>query len=213
MGLYGWGAEGSSNYNIFMAVNNSALDDNGNGSSDYNRTFQGLVESKTSDGTANGLPLLRTKNSNTNASVDPHFDKDFLQGKNAFNTVLGKVYEDVSFPLKQKAVFAQNPDSPDDNDPESKAEYWYYDSSKSSLYLKQNQTDGKYYLESPKVVTATPPRTANHKTFRHQTTPMAPTAFSRLTKQSAQSGHPNTTTALAPSCNLTLRLQRTARLL
>ena len=150
MGLYGWGAEGSSNYNIFMAVNNSALDDNGNGSSDYNRTFQGLVESKTSDGTANGLPLLRTKNSNTNASVDPHFDKDFLQGKNAFNTVLGKMYEDVSFPLKQKAVFAQNPDSPDDNDPESKAEYWYYDSSKSSLYLKQNQTDGKYYLESPK---------------------------------------------------------------
>ena len=150
MDLYGWGAEGSSNYNIFMAVNNSALDDNGNGSSDYNRTFQGLVESKTSDGTANGLPLLKTKNSNTNASVDPHFDKDFLQGKNAFNTVLGKVYEDVSFPLKQKAVFAQNPDSPDDNDPESKAEYWYYDSSKSSLYLKQNQTDGKYYLESPK---------------------------------------------------------------
>lgn len=150
MGLYGWGAEGSSNYNIFMAVNNSALDDNGNGSSDYNRTFQGLVESKTSDGTANGLPLLRTKNSNANASVDPHFDKDFLQGKNAFNTVLGKVYEDVSFPLKQKAVFAQNPDSPDDNDPEGKAEYWYYDSSKSSLYLKQNQTDGKYYLESPK---------------------------------------------------------------
>ena len=150
MGLYGWGAEGSSNYNIFMAVNNSALDDNGNGSSDYNRTFQGLVESKTSDGTANGLPLLRTKNPNVNASVDPHFDKDFLQGKNAFNTVLGKVYEDVSFPLKQKAVFAQNPDSPDDNDPESKAEYWYYDSSKSSLYLKQNQTDGKYYLESPK---------------------------------------------------------------
>lgn len=150
MGLYGWGAEGSSNYNIFMAVNNSALDDNGNGSSDYNRTFQGLVESKTSDGTANGLPLLRTKNSNTNASVDPHFDKDFLQGKNAFNTVLGKVYEDVSFPLKQKAVFAQDPNNTSDSDPESKAEYWYYDSSKSSLYLKQNQADGKYYLESPK---------------------------------------------------------------
>lgn len=150
MGLYGWGAEGSSNYNTFMAVNNSALDDNGNGSDDYNRTFQGLVESKTSDDTADGLPLLRTKNSETKALADPHFNKDFLQGKNAFNTVLGKVYEDVSFPLKQKAVFAQNPDSPDDNDPEGKAEYWYYDSSKSSLYLKQNQTDGKYYLESPK---------------------------------------------------------------
>lgn len=150
MGLYGWGAEGSSNYNIFMAVNNSALDDNGNGSSDYNRTFQGLVESKTSDGTADGLPLLRTKNSETKALADPHFNKDFLQGKNAFNTVLGKVYENVSFPLKQKPVFATNPENPDPKEPEGKAQYWYYDSSKSSLYLKQNQTDGKYYLESPK---------------------------------------------------------------
>lgn len=150
MELYGWGAEGSSNYNTFMAVNNSALDDNGNGSNDYSRTFQGLVESKTSDDTADGLPLLRTKNSETKALADPHFNKDFLQGKNAFNTVLGKVYEDVSFPLKQKAVFAQDPNNTSDSDPESKAEYWYYDSSKSSLYLKQNQTDGKYYLESPK---------------------------------------------------------------
>lgn len=107
MGLYGWdGNTTSTDYKTFMAVNNSALDDSGNGNGDYNHTFQGLVESTTSDGTADGLPLLRTKNSNTNASVDPHFDKDFLQGKNAFNTVLGKVYEDVSFPLKQKAVFA-----------------------------------------------------------------------------------------------------------
>lgn len=150
MGLYGWGAEGSSNYNTFMAVNNSALDDNGNGSDDYNRTLQGLVESKTSDDTADGLPLLRAKNSETKALADPHFNKDFLQGKNAFNTVLGKVYENVSFPLKQKPVFATNPENPDPNEPEGKAQYWYYDSSKSSLYLKQNQTDGKYYLESPK---------------------------------------------------------------
>lgn len=153
MGLYGWGAEGSSNYNTFMAVNNSALDDNGNGSNgnnDYSRTFQGLVESKTSDDTADGLPLLRTKNSETKALADPHFNKDFLQGKNAFNTVLGKVYENVSFPLKQKPVFAANPENPDPKEPEGKAQYWYYDSSKSSLYLKQNQTDGKYYLESPK---------------------------------------------------------------
>ena len=164
MGLYGWGAEGSSNYNIFMAVNNSALDDNGNGSSDYNRTFQGLVESKTSDGTANGLPLLRTKNSNTNASVDPHFDKDFLQGKNAFNTVLGKVYEDVSFPLKQKAVFAQDPNRPDDNDPEGKAKYWYYDSNETSLYLKQGSARQSYYLAGDGINEASHNRDAGNKT-------------------------------------------------
>ena len=158
MGLYGWGEPNTSDsnktalYNTFMAVNNSALDDKGGRIENvYDRTFQGLVESKTSDGTANGLPLLRTKNSTgstTDALADPHFNKDFLQGKNTFNTVLGKVYEDVSFPLKKSCVFAKDPDHPADDDPEGKAEYWYYDSSKSSLYLKQNQTDGKYYLES-----------------------------------------------------------------
>lgn len=165
MGLYGWSNDTNSpDYKTFMAVNNSALDDSGNGSDDYNRTFQGLVESKTSDGTANGLPLLRTKNSTTNASVDPHFDKDFLQGKNAFNTVLGKVYEDVSFPLKQKAVFAQDPDSPADNDPEGKAKYWYYDSNETSLYLKHGSARQSYYLAGDGINEASHNRDAGNKT-------------------------------------------------
>lgn len=165
MGLYGWSNDTNSPaYNTFMAVNNSALDDSGKGSDDYNRTFQGLVESKTSDGTANGLPLLRTKNSTTNASVDPHFDKDFLQGKNAFNTVLGKVYEDVSFPLKQKAVFAQDPNCPADNDPEGKAKYWYYDSNETSLYLKQGSARQSYYLAGDGINEASHNRDAGNKT-------------------------------------------------
>ena len=165
MGLYGWSNDTNSPaYNTFMAVNNSALDDSGKGSDDYNRTFQGLVESKTSDGTANGLPLLRTKNSTTNASVDPHFDKDFLQGKNVFNTVLGKVYEDVSFPLKQKAVFAQDPNRPADNDPEGKAKYWYYDSNETSLYLKQGSARQSYYLAGDGINEASHNRDAGNKT-------------------------------------------------
>ena len=165
MGLYGWSNDTNSPaYNTFMAVNNSALDDSGKGSDDYNRTFQGLVESKTSDGTANGLPLLRTKNSTTNASVDPHFDKDFLQGKNAFNTVLGKVYEDVSFPLKQKAVFAQDPNRPADNDPEGKAKYWYYDSNETSLYLKHGSARQSYYLAGDGINEASHNRDAGNKT-------------------------------------------------
>ena len=165
MKLYGWSNDTNSPaYNTFMAVNNSALDDSGNGSDDYNRTFQGLVESKTSDGMANGLPLLRTKNSTTNASVDPHFDKDFLQGKNAFNTVLGKVYEDVSFPLKQKAVFAQDPNCPADNDPEGKAKYWYYDSNETSLYLKHGSARQSYYLAGDGINEASHNRDAGNKT-------------------------------------------------
>ena len=60
--------------------------------------------------------------------------------------MLGKVYEDVSFPLKQKAVFAQDPNNKSANDPESKAEYWYYDSNETSLYLKQDSARQSYYL-------------------------------------------------------------------
>ena len=195
MKLYGWdGNTNSPDYKTFMAVNNSALDDSGNGNDDYNRTFQGLVESKTSDGTANGLPLLRTKNSNTNASVDPHFDKDFLQGKNAFNTVLGKVYEDVSFPLKQKAVFAQDPNRPDDNDPEGKAKYWYYDSNETSLYLKQGSARQSYYLVGDGINEASHNRDAGNKTdnmgygffpFNEAVTGSAPPIQLRLWRQAA----------------------------
>lgn len=153
MKLYGWGKpdgdpDQKALYNTFMAVNNSTYDDKGGQQSgDYSRTFQGLVEDHTSDSTANGLPLLRASNSAAPALVDPHFNEDFLQGENSFNTVLGKVYKDVSFPFTKDAVFKS---STNENDPEQYAEYWYYDSSKASLYLKQDKGDGKYYLESPK---------------------------------------------------------------
>ena len=150
MKLYGWGDVDSDAYKIFMAVNNSAYDDNGQKiDNDYSRTFQGLVEKTTS---TNGLPLLRATDSNTsNALIDPHFDEAFLQGENRFNTVLGKVYKDVSFPFTKDAVFYnKNAQNDAENAKEKEAKYWYYDSSKASLYLKQDQTDGKYYLESPK---------------------------------------------------------------
>ena len=167
MKLYGWGDPNGDPaqralYNTFMAVNNSTYDDEGNKiQNDYSRTFQGLVESKTSDGSANGLPLLRAKDSiTTNALVDPHFDEAFLQGKNSFNTVLGKVYKDVSFPFTKDAVFKS---STNPNDPEQYAEYWYYDSSKASLYLKQDKGDGKYYLESPIDGEGKPTTHANSK--------------------------------------------------
>lgn len=166
MKLCGWGDPNGNPdqralYNTFMAVNNSTYDDKGQQSTDYTRTFQGLVESKTSDGSANGLPLSRAKNSiTTNALVDPHFDEAFLQGKNSFNTVLGKVYKDVSFPFTKDAVFKS---STNPNDPEQYAEYWYYDSSKASLYLKQDKGDGKYYLESPIDGEGKPTTHANSK--------------------------------------------------
>ena len=167
MKLYGWDSNTNSDkYKIFMAVNNSTYDDKGGQQSgDYSRTFQGLVESKTSDGSANGLPLLRAKDPiTTNALVDPHFDEAFLQGENSFNTVLGKVYKDVSFPFTKDAVFYDDTKQDDaDNAKEKNAKYWYYDSSKASLYLKQDKGDGKYYLESPIDGDGKPTTHANSK--------------------------------------------------
>ena len=171
MKLCGWGKpdgdpDQKALYNTFMAVNNSTYDDMGQKiEGDYSRTFQGLVESKTSDGSANGLPLLRAKDSiTTNALVDPHFDEAFLQGKNSFNTVLGKVYKDVSFPFTKDAVFYDDTKQDDaDNAKEKNAKYWYYDSSKASLYLKQDKGDGKYYLEFPKDNDGKPTTHANSK--------------------------------------------------
>ena len=147
MNLYGWGDPNKETekekYNTFMAVNNSALDINGKNGDDYTRTFQGLVEDKTSTGDANGLPVLK----GTTNLVDPHFNKEFLEGKNTFNTVLGKVYEDVAFPFTKGTVFANQNET---GNKEAKAEYWYYDSSKSSLYLTQDKDNSKLFLESTK---------------------------------------------------------------
>lgn len=150
MGLYGWSDPNTDNakYNTFMAVNNSVLDTNGDKADNeagYARTFQGLVEDKTSTGDANGLPVLKGT-AGTESLVDPHFNKEFLEGKNTFNTVLGKVYENVSFPFTKDAVFKNTDDATDDK--EAKAEYWYYDSSQSSLYLTQDKDNSKYYLKS-----------------------------------------------------------------
>ena len=138
MSLYGWNDNvDSQDYKTFMAVNNSVLDTDGKATDSeagYARTFQGLVEDKTSTGDANGLPVLKGK-TGTGSLVDPHFNKEFLEGENTFKTVLGKVYENVAFPFTQDAVFKNDSDK---TDKENVAKYWYYDSSQSSQYLTQD---------------------------------------------------------------------------
>ena len=134
--LYGWdyknGGDGSA-YKHFMAVNNSTIDVDGNGTF-YNATFQGLVGNQMKD----GMPVMAGT-----TLAEPHFNEAFLTGTNTEKAVLGKVYKDVSFPFTQKAVFTEN-----NGDTESKAKYWYFDSNERSLYLKQDTAKSKYYLEA-----------------------------------------------------------------
>ena len=147
LGLYGWGLydrgateESQKSYWRFIAANNSnynaAYDANtGNDYSTHgNSAFQGLVNT---DLTSDGSPTIAGT-----TLVEPHFNEAFLTGANKAKAVLGKVYKDVAFPFKQAPVFA---DPGNDNDPEKEAQYWYFDSNKTSLYLKQDGKD--YYLE------------------------------------------------------------------
>lgn len=165
MKLYGWSKKenDSTKYTTFMAVNNSALDTNPDATDEnYARTFQGLVEDTTSDGTKDGLPLLKRKGEG-DALPAPYFNKDFLQGQNAFNTVLGKVYENVSFPLKKAKVFANTPNN-SGNNAENDADYWYFDSNETSLYLKQDSASQGYYLAGTGTNEASHNRSYDDKT-------------------------------------------------
>ena len=138
--LYGWGYKSSENgslYKTFMAVNNSIVDTSG-ATTASNTTFQGLV-SDTRD--KNHNPTLYGTD-----LAEPHFNEKFLTGDNSAKAVLGKVYKEVAFPFKQKSVFKGT----NNNDAkESAAQYWYYDSSETPLYLKQDTSEGGgYYLDS-----------------------------------------------------------------
>ena len=147
LGLYGWGwydhgtdEESRKSYWRFIAANNSnynaAYDaSRGNDYSTHgNSAFQGLVSTEL---TADGSPTIAGT-----TLIEPHFNEAFLTGKNKAKAVLGKVYKDVAFPFKQAPVFA---DQSNTSDPENAAQYWYFDSNETSLYLKQDGKD--YYLE------------------------------------------------------------------
>lgn len=143
LGLYGWGYKGTATdglYNTFMAVNNAVVDVKGyTGNELDSSTFQGLVSDKR-DGNHN--PTLYGTD-----LAEPHFNEKFLTGDNSAKAVLGKVYKDVAFPFKQAPIFAEQGNK---NDPENAAQYWYYDSNETPLYLKQDTSEGGggYYLDS-----------------------------------------------------------------
>ena len=126
LNLYGW-----SSYNIFIAANNSNFDIGGkNEKNSY--AFQGIVADKRdSDGdiVMNGTTLK-----------EPHFNEEFLTSKNSKNAKLGEVYHNVEFPFTQKEVFVET-------DQKGKGvKYWWFDSSKTSLYLRKDTNSDQLYL-------------------------------------------------------------------
>ena len=130
---------GYNNVKRFMAINNSQYneDPNNNSNGHTNYAYQGLVKDKTSTGNADGAPLL---NGTEKATVEPHFNKEFLLGENSKKAKLGDVYDNVAFPFTKKQIF----------DEDQGVDYWCFDSKDTTLYLKQNSeqnSDSKYFLQ------------------------------------------------------------------
>ena len=83
-------------------------------------------------------------NGAASATVEPHFNKDFLLGENSKNAKLGEVYENVKFPFTKVPNLFGN---------ETDVDYWCFDSKDTTLYLKQDSgqnPDSKYFLQSTK---------------------------------------------------------------
>ena len=129
---------GYDNVKRFMAINNSQYNEDPQ-NNDNNHTYyayQGLVKDTTSTGKATGEPLLKGT-----GAVEPHFNKEFLLGKNSKNAKLGEVYDNVAFPFTKKQIFGED----------QGVDYWCFDSKDTTLYLKQNSeqnSDSKYFLQS-----------------------------------------------------------------
>lgn len=129
---------GYDKFKRFMAINNSQYNEDPQ-NNDNNHTYyayQGLVADTTSTGKATGEPLLKGT-----GAVEPHFNKEFLLGKNSKNAKLGEVYDNVAFPFTKKQIFGED----------QGVDYWCFDSKDTTLYLKQNSeqnSDSKYFLQS-----------------------------------------------------------------
>lgn len=128
MGLFGYNIN-SSNEKFFYENNSMWGRKNSDTPlSNGNNATQGLVANQLNN---NSLQLETESNGTVLA---PFFDKDFLNGNNSKNTVLGKVYENVTFPFVKKGM------------------YWTFDSAddeadNKNLQLKYDDTD-KYFLQS-----------------------------------------------------------------
>lgn len=136
--LFGYSNDDNVKFNRFMAINNSQRnEDNTSGNEHTYYAYQGLVADTTSTGKADGAPLL---NGTTSETVEPHFNKEFLLGKNSKNAKLGDVYDNVAFPFTKEQIFNED----------QGVDYWYFDSKDTTLYLKQDSeqnSDSKYFLK------------------------------------------------------------------
>ena len=141
LNLYGFSSvTNSAAYKAFRAANNSAGDEGDSAKDKYDFAFQGIVADTLSE---QGDLLMNSGTKKAPAAttlVEPHFNESFLSGENSKNAKLGEVYHNVSFPFTKKQIFSDEPG----------VDYWWYDSSKTSLYLREDTSKKQLYLGNDK---------------------------------------------------------------
>ena len=130
---------GYNNTNKFYYENNSMWGIDGKELKTSQSATQGLVARQLNKG------RLEIK-TDRGTVLSPYFNEDFLNGHNLKNAVLGKVYNDVSFPFIKESKESST-------DKKYEAEYWVFDSAKEdaankNLQLKRDASTGKYFLQS-----------------------------------------------------------------
>lgn len=136
LNLFGYDKD---NPNKFYYENNSMWGIDGKDLGNSKSATQGLVAQQLKD---NHLQIKTDRGT----VRSPYFNEDFLNGNNLKNAVLGKVYNDVSFPFIKESKKSST-------DTQYEAEYWVFDSAKEdaankNLQLKRDASTGKYFLQS-----------------------------------------------------------------
>ena len=113
---------GYNNTNKFYYENNSMWGIDGKELKTSQSATQGLVARQLNKG------RLEIK-TDRGTVLSPYFNEDFLNGHNLKNAVLGKVYNDVSFPFIKESKESST-------DKKYEAEYWVFDSAKRMQQTK-----------------------------------------------------------------------------
>ena len=164
MDLFGFGSDISSNessddYHKFFYLHHSMWQRNGTNFNSYPSVpdaqtgkvaTQGLASQQLAD---DSLMMNTTDGTSIPA---PFFDQNFLEGNNSKNTVLGKVYENVTFPFVKKQLGSLSAGDDNKGTKYGTVDYWYFNSDNSELSeLPENANlrlyrdgENRYFLDS-----------------------------------------------------------------
>lgn len=160
LNLFGFDKDSATDlYHKFFYNNNSMWGRDGN-----NFDKSSVEDAKTGKVATQGLASnalvdssLALDTGNSSSVPAPFFDEDFLEGENNKNTVLGKVYKNVTFPFVKMQLGSLSRGDDNAGTQYGTVDYWYYNSNttelaetpeNANLRLYYDQANRRYFLDS-----------------------------------------------------------------